>query len=159
MLLVTLILSVLSLGNLIQSSHSLDHYDSVHVTGSTDQDNNARDSLAGDVIFYPESTSHSVDDSGYDVDSIQSQKVTSKTLISKEQSSNKSLSGPGRTLTAALELALYHLQALEDQGTDKSNTSITEHMHTSVHIVTERSHTEEQSTNPSIQKDGYLGGE
>ncbi|KAG7244582.1 hypothetical protein INR49_029601, partial [Caranx melampygus] len=40
-------------------------------------DNNARDSLAGEVIFYPESTGHSLEGSGHNVDSTGSQKVTS----------------------------------------------------------------------------------
>ncbi|GAA6215874.1 proline-rich transmembrane protein 3-like [Lates japonicus] len=125
LLFTTLTVSLLLLGSLIQTSHSLDDSDSVQITRSTGRNNKAADSLVSEVILHD-----SEEGSGHYVDSTASQKLINKPVIPKEseRASNESRSGPGITLTTTPARTQHHLQA-HDQGADKANTSITGHTH------------------------------
>lgn len=69
---VFVILTILfvSLGNLVQTTHSLGHSNPIWSTHSKKRSQAARDILITEVIHYPESRSDSVEGSGQNVESI-----------------------------------------------------------------------------------------
>ena len=112
------------LESLVQTSHLLDSSDSFQITRSTGRNNNATDSLAYKENFLSESSSESVEGSGYDAGSATLQKLISKTVIPKEheRASNENSSGSGITLTKTPALTLHNLHSAHDRGDDESNT-------------------------------------
>lgn len=159
-----LIMLLASLGNLLQSSHSLD-YDSLRMTG---RNNNAPDSLSTEVrlkteVFHSESSSGSMEGGRQDVYSTASQKLFSQTALPKEpeRAGNEKQSGSGITLTTTPALSLHH-SGPRDQGADRANTSITGYTHSTVHIISEEalSHitAEERLSHISMVNDDFLDG-
>lgn len=162
---ITLTMSFLSLGSLIQTSHLLDNSDSVRMTQSTDRNINAMDSLRREVIFHSVRASDSAEGSGDTVHNRTSQ--INKTVIPKESEQASTENRSGVTLTTTPALTLHHLQA-HDQEADKGDTSIKGHAQSSVHLISEEallegSHTttEQQikESHTSTLNDDFLSGE
>ena len=156
MLFITSIVCLVSLGSLIQTSHSLDNSDSVQINRSTDRNNNA-------FIV----ASDSVEGNGHNVDKATSRQFNITNIpVGHEGASDGNHPWPGITSTRALELSLHHLRA-QDRGADKAYTSITAAAHPSVHVISEsaflegrRMTAEEQfkETRASRGKDDSLDG-
>ncbi|XP_078028533.1 proline-rich transmembrane protein 3 [Epinephelus lanceolatus] len=134
LLFITLTMSLSSLGNLIQTPHSLHHSDSVRITRGTGRDNKAPDSLASGLILHSQSSGDSVEGSGQSVES-----TASQTLIipkKSERVGSENRSGSGITLTTTPALTPHHSRA-QGRETDKANMSITGFTHSSVHMISE----------------------
>nr|XP_046241220.1 uncharacterized protein LOC124057127 [Scatophagus argus] len=155
---IMLTMTLSSLGSLIQTTQSLDNYDSVRTTRRTAKNNTAPDRFSSEAVFHSESSSDSLEGSG--VDGTASQKLIYPTVIPEEpkRAANKRLSGSGITLTTTPALTLHQSEA------HRPNASITGYAHSSVHIISEealsRIATEEQlkESHKSIVNNDFLDG-